>query len=105
MSKTKEKVRPNNSVDKAQSCAESGSKTGEKHGFVNTDLRMHDGPINVSEKLQESRPKDGSQKELVSQSNGDKRLTTTQIEDGILNAINVIWYTFKKRHDDASTSE
>ena len=104
MSKTNEKVRSNNNVDEVQSCAESGSKTGEKHSFVNTDLRMHDGPINVTEKLQESRPTGGSQKEMVSQSNDDKKVTKTQIEDGILNAINVNRCSFKKRPEDASNS-
>ena len=105
MSKTKEFLRSNNNVDTAQICAESGSKSGEKHSFLNTDLCMHDGPINVSGELQESRPTRGSLKELVSQSNVDTKVTTTQIVDGIINTINVIRYTFKKRPDTASISE
>ena len=104
MFKTREMFKSNNNVDKAQSCAESVSKVSEKYGFLNTDIRMHDGP-NVSGELQESRPTRGSLKELVPQSNVDTKVTTTQIEDGIVNAINVIRYTFKKRPDAASISE
>ena len=92
-------------MDTAQICPESGSKSGEKHSFLNTDLCMHDGPINVLGELQESRPTRGSLNELVSQSNVDTKVTTTQIVDGIINAINVIRYTFKKRPDTASISE
>ena len=38
ISKTREMLKSNNDVDKAQSCAESGPKLGEKHSFLNTDL-------------------------------------------------------------------
>ena len=66
---------------------------------------MHDGPNTVSGELQESRSTGGSLKELVSQSIVDTKLTTIQIEDGTINAINVIGYTFKKRHDAVSIFE
>ena len=72
MFKIREVFKSNNNVDKAQSCAESVYKLDEKHGFLNTDIRMHDGP-NVSGELQESRPTRGSRKELVSQSNVDTK--------------------------------
>ena len=97
---SKANVRSNKIVNKVQSYAESGSKTGQKHSFDNTDLRMHEGPTNVSEKLQESRPKDGNQKELLSQANDDKKLLQCELK----REYNVIRYIFKKRPDDASIS-
>ena len=102
MTKDREKVKGSNCERIDQVIDEYTLKSAEKHSSFCGELCVQNGPNGTSILPANICTEVDQQGSLAFQTKDDKYTITTYIEDGILNAINVIRYHCKKRPDATS---
>ena len=102
MTKDRENVKESNCERIDQVIDEYTLKSAEKHSSFCSELCVLNGPNGTSILPTNICTEVDQQGSLVFQTKDDKYTKTTHIEDGILNAINVIRYHCKKRPDATS---